>query len=118
MVHWSWARVSMRAILRGTWLVAALGAGCGPTSGQNDAVGGSDRANGSQRTDPPTPEVPRGSGDPGAAFPADLPRTAEMHWLTTIGWGPAQTDRVCARGNQDPVARRLCAEPRVGLRSL
>jgi hypothetical protein len=41
-----------------------------------------------------------------------------MHWLTTIGWGPAQTDRVCARGNQDPVARRLCAEPRIALRSL
>jgi hypothetical protein len=41
-----------------------------------------------------------------------------MHWLTTVGWGSPQTDRVCARGNQDPVARRLCAKPRVALRSL
>jgi hypothetical protein len=40
-----------------------------------------------------------------------------MHWLTRVGWGPAQTDRVCARGNQDPVARRLCAVPRTGPRT-
>ena len=107
MVHWSRARVSMHATLCGTWLVGAMAAGCGPAAGQNDPMGGSQ-----------APEIPHGSGDPPAALPADLPLTAEMHWLTTIGWGPAQTDRVCARGNQDPVARRLCAEPRIVLRSL
>jgi hypothetical protein len=118
MVHWSWVRVSIGASFCATWLVGATVAGCGSAAGQNDPVGGSVPASGSQPTDPQAPEIPRGSGDPTVAFPADLPPTAEMHWLTTIGWGPAQTDRVCARGNQDPVARRLCAEPRIALRSL
>jgi hypothetical protein len=38
--------------------------------------------------------------------------------LAKVGWGDAQTDRVCARGNQDRVARALCAEPRGAIRSL
>ena len=118
MVPWSWARLSRRAPLCFTWLVVAVSASCGPSAAQNDQPGCSDHANVPQRTDSQPPDAAPGSGDRPAAFPADLPRTPEMHWLNAIGWGRAQTDRVCARGNQDPVARRLCAEPRAPLRSL
>jgi hypothetical protein len=41
-----------------------------------------------------------------------------MYWLTKVGWGAAQTDRVCARGNRDAIARALCSQPRARLSSL
>jgi len=57
------------------------------------------------------------SEDPNAV-PTDLPKGAETYWLTQVGWGKSQNSRVCARGNQDPVALRLCANGSVELRSL
>src|SRR5262245_42082392 len=93
------------------WLaLGALGLGLACTDGPQTAVPSSNGGAGGSHV------IEAGASDvvvaaDGASFPRDLPKIPEMDWLTKIGWGKAQTDRVCARGNQDPVALALCAFP-------
>ncbi|HMI86984.1 MAG TPA: hypothetical protein VK550_22975 [Polyangiaceae bacterium] len=90
--------------------------GCAPEPA-HEAPSGAAGTGGSPTEDARPTKDPIDAADAASPFPRDLPRTAEMYWLTKIGWGSAQTDRVCARGNQDPVARALCAKPRAPLSS-
>jgi hypothetical protein len=55
---------------------------------------------------------PPGTGAPGRGPPP------EDVWLATVGSGPAQNARVCARGAGDPVARAFCAQPTPEIDSL
>jgi hypothetical protein len=110
--------VSRRGTVFGALLSGAMLASCGAGADQNDPFASNDdRAAHSRPAG--HPQAPQETlGELPFAFPSDLPPTPEMKSLTRVGWGASQTDRVCARGNQDPVARRLCAEPRVALQSL
>jgi cytochrome c553 len=72
------------------------------------------RPNGLPRADAGS-DVSIADGGDDAAHPA---KRAEDVWLDSIGRGPAQTARVCARGARDPVAARLCTTPGPRLGSL
>jgi hypothetical protein len=106
MTHRSndWTSIGRTALVA-VWL--ASGCAAEPTRGGPSGAAGT---GGSAAYDA-RPEDIADEGDAAPSFPRDLPRSAEMYWLTQIGWGRAQTDRVCARGRQDPVARALCAYP-------
>jgi hypothetical protein len=59
-------------------------------------------------------------GDGASPRPAfsSTPGDLEQAWLSQVGSGPEQTDRVCARGAADPIARELCRSPRPHLSGL
>jgi cytochrome c553 len=54
---------------------------------------------------------------PRTTFPS-TPGDVERSWLSQVGSGAEQTDRVCARGASDPIARELCRSPRPPLTGL
>lgn len=80
-------------------LVVASVAGCG-----------GDKA--SKGSSFPASESGAGAGGQSGAL------TTEQSWLHRIGTGQAQTDRVCAKGAQDRVARTLCREEATKITSL
>ena len=58
-----------------------------------------------------------GGQQPRTGAPGSRPRP-EAVWLATVGGGPAQNARLCARGAGDPVARAFCAQPAPEIDSL
>jgi mono/diheme cytochrome c family protein len=58
-----------------------------------------------------------GGQQPGTGAPGRRPPVEDV-WLATVGSGPPQNARVCARGAGDPVARAFCAQPAPEIDSL